>query len=118
MTSYRSLRSAFYARVAASHQFGSDGLAHQIAVLRKRMATDGVPLDPELAFVDDGYSGVSLERPALERLRQLVAQGRLDRLYVAAPQRLTRNTAHFARLLDEFHRAVVDVIFVDGNASV
>ena len=45
---------------------------------------------PELCFVDEGYSGGTLLRPALERLRDQAAAGAIDRLYVhrriASPQ--------------------------------
>ena len=37
-------------------------------------------------YVDDGYSGSTLVRPALERLRDRV--GAIDRLYVHSPDRL------------------------------
>jgi site-specific DNA recombinase len=118
MKTYRSLRSALYARVAVHDRSGSAGLANQVAALRQRMAADGSPLDPQCAFVDDGYSGANLQRPALQRLRQQAAQGGLDRLYVAAPDRLTRNAAHYFLLRDEFRRVGVDVIFVAANAPV
>ena len=43
-------------------------------------------------FTDEGYSGATLVRPALERLRDAVAAGNLDRLYVHSPDRLARPT--------------------------
>ena len=35
-----------------------------------------------LEFIDEGYSGATLVRPALERLRDVAAAGGMDRLYV------------------------------------
>ena len=118
MKTYRSLRVAFYARVAVRHRSGADRLADQVAALRQRLAADGGRLAAEFAFIDDGCSGASLLRPALERLRQHVAQGALDRLYVAAPARLTRSVAHHFLLVEEFRRAGVEVIFVEANSPV
>jgi site-specific DNA recombinase len=114
----RSLRVAFYVRVAVPHCGGPDRLASQIAALRQRIASDGAELEPEFEFVDNGFSGVTLVRPALERLRQQAAQGALDRLYIEAPARLTRSAAHHFLLVEEFGRAGVEVIFLEANSQV
>ncbi|MER8589723.1 recombinase family protein [Mesorhizobium sp. M1338] len=62
-------------------------------------------LEPGHSYLDDGYSGSVLLRPALERLRDAVASGHVERLYVHAPDRLARRYAHQALLIDEFRRA-------------
>ena len=69
----------------------------------------------ELAFVDDGYSGATLIRPALEKLRDTVAAGAIDRLYVHCPDRLARDFAHQILLIDEFSRAGVEVVFLNHS---
>jgi site-specific DNA recombinase len=66
-----------------------------------------------MTFVDEGYSGGSLVRPALERLRDQAAAGALDRLYVLAPDRLARRYAYQVLLVDELHRCGVEVVFLD-----
>jgi site-specific DNA recombinase len=107
------LRCAFYARVSSERQADAGTIASQVSALRERVAADGIQVDPELEFVDDGYSGATLLRPALERLRDQAAQGSLDRLYVHAPDRLGRNYGHQFLLLDEFRRAGVEVVFLN-----
>jgi len=107
------LRIALYARVSSDRQAEANTIASQLAALLQRIASDGGHVDPELQFVDDGYSGGTLLRPALERLRDLAAQGALDRLYVLAPDRLARNYAYQFLLLDEFRRAGVEVVFLN-----
>jgi site-specific DNA recombinase len=107
------LRSAFYARVSSDRQAEEGTIASQIAALRQRIAADGGPRDPELEFVDDGYSGATLLRPALERLRDQAAHGAIDRLYVHAPDRLARNYAYQFLLLDEWGRAGMEVVFLN-----
>ena len=72
---------ALYARVS-SGQNEARTIASQIADLRARIVTTGVTLPPELEFVDNGYSGATLIRPALERLRDVAAAGGIDYLYV------------------------------------
>ena len=56
-----------------------------MAALRERIASDGGLLSPEHEFVDAGYSGSTLIRPALERLRDAVAAGEVERVYVYRP---------------------------------
>jgi site-specific DNA recombinase len=53
-----------------------------------------------------------LVRPALERLRDVVAAGSVDRLYVHAPDRLARKYAYPVLLVDECRRAGVEVMFL------
>ncbi len=63
--------------------------------------------------MDEGYSGSILVRPALERLRDVVAAGSIELLYVLAPDRLARRYAHQALLMEEFRRAGVEVLFLN-----
>jgi site-specific DNA recombinase len=82
---------ALYARVSSDRQAEELTIQSQIAALEQRIAADGYRLDPELRFLDDGVSGATLQRPALERLRDLAYSGVIDRLYVHSPDRLARN---------------------------
>ena len=66
-----------------------------------------------MQFLDEGYSGATLVRPGLERLRDVVAAGAVDRLYVHSPDRLARKYAYQVLLVDEFRRAGVEVIFLN-----
>jgi site-specific DNA recombinase len=66
-----------------------------------------------MQFVDEGYSGATLVRPALERLRDTVAAGGVDRIYVHSPDRLARKYAYQILLVDEFRRAGVEVVFLN-----
>jgi len=107
------LRAALYARVSSEQQQSNGTIASQLAALRQCLQDDGHRLADELCFVDDGFSGSYLIRPALERLRDAAALGTFERLYVLAPDRLARNPAHQAVLLDELQRAGVLVHFVN-----
>jgi site-specific DNA recombinase len=107
------LRVAFYARVSSDHQADQGTIASQLVALRQRIAADGGRVEPELEFCDDGYSGATLLRPALERLRDQAAQGTIDRLYVLAPDRLARKYALQCLLLEELQRAGLTVVFLN-----
>jgi site-specific DNA recombinase len=76
----RDPRAALYARVSGDQQARSGSIASQVASLRERIAGDGRRLEPEHVFLDEGYSGASLLRPALERLRDAAAAGVVDRV--------------------------------------
>ena len=104
---------ALYARVSSDQQAKSNTIDSQLHALRQRIADDGHTLESHLAFVDEGHSGSTLLRPALERLRNQIAAGTIDTLYVLSPDRLARKYAYQVLLLDEFKRASVTVIFLN-----
>jgi len=108
---------ACYARVSSDQQSEAKTIESQLADLRARMQSTGAALSPELEFLDDGYSGAILIRPALERLRDMAAAGGIDQLYVHCPDRLARNYAHQVLLLEEFARAGVEVIFLNREVG-
>jgi len=107
------LQVAVYARVSSEQQVQQQTINSQIAALRARVQQDGCLLAEENVFLDDGYSGTTLLRPALERLRDLIAIGGVDRLYVPCPDRLARKYAYQVLLLEEFAQAQVEVVFLD-----
>jgi site-specific DNA recombinase len=104
---------AFYARVSSEQQTTAQTIRSQVAALRERILEDGLMLLPEHEFMDEGYSGATLLRPALERLRDLIATGVLDCVYVHSPDRLARKYAYQVLLVDEWQRAGVEVIFLN-----
>src|SRR5947199_1402516 len=104
---------ALYARVSSAQQADAHTVASQVAALRERVAADGLTVSEAMQFLDEGYSGATLVRPALERLRDIVAAGSVDRLYVHSPDRLARKYAYQVLLVDEFRRAGVEVMFLN-----
>ena len=106
------LRVAIYARVSGEQQVKDDTIASQLEALARRVASDGLECEPELCFVDDGYTGEILVRPGLERLRDQAAAGVIDRLYMLDPDRFSRKYAHQVLLLEELTRCGVEVVFL------
>lgn len=104
---------AFYARVSSEQQAEAKTIESQIAEIRVRITADGFDPNTVLAFIDDGYSGSTIVRPALERLRDVAAAGGMDRLYVHCPDRFARNYAYQVLLLDELTQRGVEVIFLN-----
>lgn len=107
------LQAAIYARVSSEHQAIDHTIASQVTALRDRVAADGLALPDDHAFIDDGYSGATLVRPALERLRDAAAAGTLDRLYVHSPDRLARKYAYQVVMVDELQRAGIEIVFLN-----
>jgi site-specific DNA recombinase len=108
-----SLRAAIYARVSSEQQAQAQTIASQISALEERVTADGLVLEDELRFLDDGFSGSTLLRPALERLRDQAHAGSLQRLYVHSPDRLARKYAYQVVLVEELKRAGVELVFLN-----
>ncbi len=106
-------RAAVYARVSTGQQTQAGTIASQVEALRDRLRRDGLTLEEELCLLDEGYSGGTLVRPALERLRDVAAEGAIDRLYVHSPDRLARNYAYQVLLVEEFRRCGVALVFLN-----
>jgi site-specific DNA recombinase len=107
------IAAAIYARVSSDQQAAAHTIASQVAALRDRGTLDGLVLPAAMQCLDEGYSGATLVRPALERLRDVIAAGAIDRLYVHSPDRLARKYAYQVLLVDEFQRMGVEVVFLN-----
>lgn len=105
---------AIYARVSSARQKKDQTIGSQTAALRAHAAEKRLELPEEWVFEDEGHSGATLVRPALERLRDLVAQVGVDVVLCYAPDRLARKFAYQALLIEEFARAGTRVEFVRG----
>jgi len=108
---------ALYARVSVVGTTREQVIGRQLRDLRARARGDGAAAASELTFVDDGLSSSPLARSALEQLRAAAAAGAFQRLYVHGPDRLARDLVHQGLLVDELHRAGVEVVFLGRAAS-
>lgn len=106
-------RIALYARVSSEQQTRGNTVASQLAALREQVSAAGLTVEPDDEFVDEGYSGTTLLRPALERLRDVVAAGVVDQVHVLAPDRLARRYAYQVLLVEEFRRAGAEIVFAN-----
>lgn len=101
---------AIYARVSTEEQQSGQTIQSQLEELRQT-----VKQNEYLAFgeyIDDGWSGALLERPALDRLRADLAAGRFKAVVIHSPDRLSRVGLHQWLLRDEFERSGAKVHFV------
>jgi site-specific DNA recombinase len=105
---------AIYARVSSDRQREEQTIASQTSALRAYAAAHEYLVPEGAVFEDDGWSGATLVRPGLERLRDLAAQGALEVLLVYSPDRLSRKYAYQVLLLEELARHGVDVVFLQS----
>ncbi len=111
------MRMGVYARVSTSRQAQAQTIEQQLERLRAAVCERGWVLDEEHVYRDDGYSGASLGRPGLDRLRDHAALADLDVVLVVAPDRLARNYVHQVLLVDELARHGCRVEFLDRPMS-
>ncbi len=105
---------AIYARVSSEQQAQKATIQSQIGALKDHAESDGHIVLPNDVYVDDGYSGATLVRPALERLRDRTAEGGVDIVFVHSPDRLARRYAYQVLLIDEFRNQGTEVHFLHG----
>ena len=108
------MRVAIYARVSTERQEERGTIGSQLELLRTAAEAAGDEVVAE--FVDDGYSGARLDRPALDRLRDAAQAGALDAVLCLCPDRLARAYAYQVLILEELERFGVPVHFLDGPA--
>jgi site-specific DNA recombinase len=108
---------AIYARVSSARQKEEQTIASQTAALRAHAEAAGLEVLPDWVFEDEGYSGATLIRPALERLRDLVAEIEIPLVLCYAPDRLARRYVYQVLLIEEFARAGTEVRFLQGRKT-
>jgi site-specific DNA recombinase len=118
-TSAPGRRCAVYVRSATSPQpkQGADSPeAQREACLRFIQTQPGWEAIP-ITFMDVGFSGVDLDRPALQRLLFDVKSGAVDVVVIHDVTRLTRSPADFRTLMRRFNEAGVALVMVMPSPS-
>ena len=105
---------ALYARVSGEQQRDSNTIASQTEALVGYAEQHGYRVAPDMIIEDDGYTGAVLERPGLERVRDLAAEGRIEAVVVHAPDRLSRRYAYQVLIIEELARQGVETVFVNA----
>ena len=103
---------AIYARVSSERQKEEQTIGSQTAALQEYAQAHEYTVLSDWIFQDEGYSGATLHRAGLERVRDLAAEGQIEALLVYSPDRLSRKYAYQVLLLEEFKRQGVEVVFI------
>jgi site-specific DNA recombinase len=115
-TARRALRCAIYTRVSTDQgleqDFNSlDAQREASEAYIKSQAHEGWRLIRD-HYDDGGYSGGSMDRPALQKLLADVQDRRIDVIVVYKVDRLTRSLADFAKLVELFDKHEVSFVSV------
>ena len=105
---------AIYARVSSQQQREEHTIASQTAALIEFAKARGLEVPAEWVFEDEGFSGATLERPGLERVRDLAAEGQIQVVLAYSPDRLSRKYAYQILLIEEFAKHGVETLFVNA----
>lgn len=68
-------------------------------------------------YDDGGYSGGTMERPALKRLLADIEAGQIEVVVVYKVDRLTRALSDFAKLVEVFDRRGVSFVSITQNST-
>ena len=79
------MRTAIYVRISTVTHSQQHTLEEQINRLRACLLSRGEAMAEEHIFRDEGRSGATLNRPALDRLRDQVRLGDYDRILIPFP---------------------------------
>ena len=109
------MRAAIYARVCSERQEKERTIGSQLEALRAYAAQNGMEIVEE--FTDEGYSGARLDRPALDRMRDLAERRSFEVLLTYCTDRLARKFVLQALILEELERFGVKTIFLEGGAA-
>jgi site-specific DNA recombinase len=108
---------AIYARVSSEQQREEHTIGSQTAALIEFARTHDLQVPKQWIFEDEGFSGATLERPGLDRVRDLAAEGQIQVVLAYAPDRLSRKYAYQVLLIEELARHGVETLFVKAPQS-
>jgi len=106
-------RIALYARVSTKRQEQEATIESQVAQLLAYAQQLGVEIRLQEQYLDQAISGKYLARPGLDRLRDAVEAGLIERVLCLSPDRLARQLGAQQVILDELKGAGVEVIFIN-----
>jgi len=109
---------ALYARVSTGRQEQEATIESQLDEIKRKVAEEGYILANENVFIDDGWPGEFLARPALDQMRDAAQAEKFETLFVYDLGRLSRDFKNLLILLDDLQTRQVKVISLhDINAE-
>ncbi len=96
---------AIYGRTSTDLQEKEHTIGSQLDALRKYAQDKGYEVVGE--YLDEGYSGATLDRPGLDRLRDAFSSGEFRIVLFHSPDRLARRVVYQYLILEELEKAGV-----------
>jgi site-specific DNA recombinase len=107
-------QAAMYVRVSTTQQKEEQTIDSQKSILLAFAKTKGFEIPSKLIFEDNGFSGATLARPALDKLRDYASESLFECVFILSPDRLSRKYAYQAILLEEFKKNEVALLFYNS----
>ena len=104
-------KAAIYARVSTERQEEQKTIESQVCDLREACKKDGVEIANE--YIDDGFSGGVLARPALDKLRDDASRDLFEIVYILSPDRLARKYLYQALVIEELKKQGIEIKFLN-----
>jgi site-specific DNA recombinase len=108
-------KAVFYARVSSDLQREAKTIDSQIDALKKQIADSGNILVKE--YIDDGWSGAQLDRPAMDELRSDLKKNIFDTIYFHNTDRIARDVTYQTIIIAEILKAEKQII-INGKDYV
>ena len=105
---------AIYARVSTARQEEEQTIKTQLSAVNELVQKSDFRVVEE--YIDEGWSGDILARPALDKLRQDAKAKLWDVIVVYDPDRIARRYSYQELVMDELREAGIEVVFVTISA--
>lgn len=105
------MKVALYGRVSTERQEKQETIQSQLEALREFIKKNGYECVGE--YIDDGYSGALLDRPALDRLRDDAKKKLFEAIVIHSPDRLSREYWHRGLVESELKKLNITFIFLN-----
>ena len=105
-------RVAIYVRVSSEQQEKDETIESQLSNIKTYARQNQIGICDQNVYIDEGYTGKVLRRPALDKLLDCAHEGAYDQVLILNPFRLARNYGHQILLMEEFGRASCEVTFI------
>src|SRR6266567_3073057 len=105
---------AIYARVSTARQEEDGTIENQLRVLREFAQQNNRNIIKE--YIDNGWSGDILARPALDELRADATRKLWKAVLIYDPDRLARRYSYQELVMDELRDHRIDVLFITVSA--
>jgi site-specific DNA recombinase len=102
---------AIYARVSTDEQGKGFSLSTQVKQCLAAAEQKGYTISSDYIF-EDQFTGASMERPGLDRLRRLAQSGAIERVFVLETDRLARKAAYIVLIEEEFEKLRAPIEYV------
>jgi len=108
-------RTALYCRVATANQYDTNSIDNQLSRLRSFAETQGFSDFTE--YVDNGFSGLTLERPELTRLTADIEACKIGTVVALSTDRIARGFILAREWLKRINAYNVELITMDGSSE-